>query len=66
MAQVAAALGKEGVSIHRMHQEGEGGEATVLIVTHETMRENLDSALDAIEASHVATGAPVAIRIELI
>ena len=66
MAQVAAALGKEGVSIHRMHQEGEGGEATVLIVTHETMREKLDTALEAIEASHVATGAPVAIRIELI
>ncbi|MEL6793299.1 MAG: homoserine dehydrogenase [Pseudomonadota bacterium] len=64
LAQVASALGDKGVSIHRMHQEGAGGEATVLIVTHETLREDLDAALHAIEASAVATDAPVAIRIE--
>lgn len=64
LAKVATALGAQGISIHRMHQEGEGGEATVLIVTHETHRENLDKALAAIEASDVSTGTPVAIRIE--
>ncbi|MEM7547404.1 MAG: homoserine dehydrogenase [Pseudomonadota bacterium] len=64
MAKVATALGDEGISIHRMHQEGEGGEATVLIVTHNTLREDLDKALSVIEASDVSTGTPVAIRIE--
>ncbi len=67
LAQVAAALGAEGVSIHRMVQTAEaeeGGEATVLIVTHETMRPKLDAALAAIQKSEVSLGAPVAIRIE--
>jgi homoserine dehydrogenase len=64
LAKVAAALGAEGISIHRMHQEGDSGEATVLIVTHETQRAHLDEALRVIEASDVSTGIPVAIRIE--
>ncbi|MEX2517884.1 MAG: homoserine dehydrogenase [Paracoccaceae bacterium] len=67
LARVAAALGAEGVSIHRMRQtadEAEGGEATVLIVTHETQRPKLDAALAVIAQSAVSTGAPVAIRIE--
>jgi len=64
MAKVAAALGDEGVSIHRMHQEGEGGHATVLIVTHDTQRDAIDKALSVVEASDVANGTPVAIRIE--
>lgn len=67
LARVTAALGDEGVSIHRMRQtadEAEGGEATVLIVTHETQRPRLDAALAMIAQSAVSTGAPVAIRIE--
>ncbi len=67
LGRVAAALGAVGVSIHRMVQsadEAEGGEATVLIVTHETTRERLDSALAVVAASDVSMGAPVAIRIE--
>lgn len=67
LGRVAAALGAVGVSIHRMMQsadEAEGGVATVLIVTHETVRERLDSALAVVAASDVAMGAPVAIRIE--
>ena len=64
LAQVAAALGAKGVSIHRMHQEGEGGEAMVLIVTHATTRDRIDAALEAVETSGVSTDAPVAIRIE--
>lgn len=65
LATVTAALGEKAVSIHQMRQHGEEpGEATLLIVTHETLRDNLDAALSAIESSHVSTGAPVAIRIE--
>ena len=65
LAKVTAALGAEGVSIHQMRQHGESeGEATVLIVTHETKRDRLDAALAVIENSEVSTGAPVAIRIE--
>lgn len=67
LGRVAAALGAVGVSIHRMVQtadEAEGGEATVLIVTHDTTRERLDSALAVVAASDVSMGAPVAIRIE--
>ena len=65
LATVAAALGDQGVSIHHMRQHGEGpGEATVLIVTHETLRNQLDAALSTIENSAVSTGEPVAIRIE--
>lgn len=66
LAQVAAALGAEGVSIHRMHQEGEAGEATVLIVTHETLRDRLDAALAAVAQSDVSLAPPVALRIEAI
>ncbi|MEM7524846.1 MAG: ACT domain-containing protein, partial [Pseudomonadota bacterium] len=74
LAAVAAALGAEAVSIHQMRQDvtpaaeadggGAGGEATVLIVTHETTRPRLDAALAAIEATEVSVAAPVAIRIE--
>jgi homoserine dehydrogenase len=65
LATVTAALGAEGVSIRQMRQDSEGpGEATVLIVTHETLRNRLDAALSTIGSSAVSTGAPVAIRIE--
>lgn len=67
LAKVAAALGAEGVSIHQMRQSAdaaEGGEATVLITTHETHRDRLDAALSTIATSDVATGPAVAIRIE--
>lgn len=64
LARVAAALGAEGISIHQMRQTANDVEATVLITTHETLRERLDAALAVIEESDVSTGAPVAIRIE--
>ncbi|MEO0363379.1 MAG: homoserine dehydrogenase, partial [Pseudomonadota bacterium] len=67
LARVAAALGEADVSIHQMRQDTDdapAGEATVVIVTHETSRAALDAALGRIEASGVAVGAPVAIRIE--
>lgn len=65
LAKVAAALGDEGVSIHRMRQYDHTGDAApVLIVTHKTTRSQLDLALDAMSRLDVMTRAPVALRIE--
>jgi homoserine dehydrogenase len=65
LAEVARALGAEGVSIRAMHQDGEAdGAATVVIVTHVCARAALDAALGAIAASPVCREAPVALRIE--
>lgn len=66
LAQVAAELGRAGVSINRMRQYAHPGadEAPVLIVTHRTRRAALDTALTAIEALPVCRAHPVALRIE--
>jgi homoserine dehydrogenase len=62
---VAASLGDEGVSIHRMRQYDHTGDAApVLIVTHKTTRTQLDLALDAMSRLDVMTVEPVALRIE--
>jgi len=65
LAKVAAALGDAAVSIDRMRQYGHSEPtAPVLIVTHKCTRATLDVALQALEASDVVDGAPVALRIE--
>ena len=65
LAKIAAALGEEGVSIHRMRQYDHDGEAApVLIVTHEAARGAIDGALGRIGAMEESLGAPVALRIE--
>lgn len=65
LAQVAAALGRQEISIEQMRQNVDGGpEATVLIVTHETTREALDRALTEIEANEACLARPVSLRIE--
>ena len=65
LAEVARALGAEGVSIRAMHQDGEAdGAATVVILTHACLRTSLDAALATIVASPVCREAPVALRIE--
>lgn len=65
LAKVAAALGDNGVSIHRMRQYAqEDGGAPVLIVTHESGRGALDRSLAAIDATDASLAPPVAIRIE--
>ena len=65
LAEVARALGAEGVSIRAMHQDGEAdGAATVVILTHACPRASLDDALATIVASPVCREAPVALRIE--
>jgi len=65
LAKVATALGDAGVSIDRMRQyDHADAVAPVLIVTHTTSAEALVAALDALPATGVVSGAPVALRIE--
>ncbi len=65
LAKVATALGDAGVSIDRMRQyDHADASAPVLIVTHTTSSEALVAALDALPATGVVNGAPVALRIE--
>ncbi|NRB19064.1 MAG: homoserine dehydrogenase [Rhodobacteraceae bacterium] len=65
LAKVAAALGDAAVSIDRMRQYGHSEPtAPVLIVTHKCTRATLDVALEALAASDVVDGTPVALRIE--
>jgi len=65
LGKVAAALGEAGVSIDRMRQYGhEDTAAPVLIVTHRSGRDAIDTALGALPATGVVLAEPVAIRIE--
>ncbi len=65
MAKIATVLGDAGVSINRMRQyEHSDTSAPVLIVTHKTTRSALDAAIEAMDATAVMAGAPVALRIE--
>jgi homoserine dehydrogenase len=62
---VATCLGEAGVSIDRMRQyRHDDTTAPVLIVTHKTNRDALDTALNAIRRLDVLAHAPVALRIE--
>jgi homoserine dehydrogenase len=64
LAQIAAALGEQGVSIHRMRQYGQGDPVPVVIETHEARRDSIDAAVAAVAALPVSMAEPVAIRIE--
>jgi len=65
LAKVATVLGDAGLSIDRMRQyQHNQGTAPVLIVTHKTTREALDTALTGMSGTDVVTSTPVAIRIE--
>ncbi|MEO0820655.1 MAG: homoserine dehydrogenase, partial [Pseudomonadota bacterium] len=66
LAQVATALGQEGVSIHRMRQYDREAPVPVVIVTHEARRDAVDAALARIAALPVCRAEPVAIRIETV
>ncbi len=65
LSQVTGALGSAGVSIDRLRQArpDETG-ARVLIVTHETLRADLDIAVDAIRSLEVCLEQPHIMRIE--
>jgi homoserine dehydrogenase len=66
LAEIARALGAEGVSIREMRQHDRpgGALADVLIVTHACARAGLDRALSAAAELPVSRAAPVALRIE--
>ena len=67
LARVAEALGKAGISIDRMRQYGhQGTSAPVLIVTHETERSALETAIATFASTDVVQGTPVALRIETV
>jgi homoserine dehydrogenase len=65
LAKVATILGEAGISIDRMRQyRHDDTTAPVLIVTHKTNREALETALTGIRRLDVLAGDPVALRIE--
>ncbi len=65
LAKIATVLGEAGVSIDRMRQyQHSKPTAPVLIVTHKTPREALDTAIAGMDGTGVLDGHPVAIRIE--
>ena len=65
LAKVASALGDAGVSIDRMRQyDHDAPTAPVLMVTHTTSADALQSALAALPDTGVVSGTPVALRIE--
>jgi len=65
LSKVTGILGKHGISIDRCRQyDHDGDAAPLLIVTHNTGRAVLDTALAEISALDVSLAQPVAIRIE--
>ncbi|MAN99052.1 homoserine dehydrogenase [uncultured Roseovarius sp.] len=67
LAKVATILGEAGISIDRMRQyRHDATTAPVLIVTHKTTRDALDTALTGIRRLDVLSGEPVALRIETV
>jgi len=67
LAKVATLLGEAGISIDRMRQyRHDAVTAPVLIVTHMTTRDALDTALGGIGRLDVLSGKPVALRIETV
>src|SRR6056297_4031423 len=67
LARVATCLGEAGVTIDRMRQyHHDDTTAPVLIVTHKTHRDALDTALTGISRLDVLAADPVALRIEAV
>ena len=50
LASVASVFGKHGVSIRSMEQEGLGGEARIVFITHSSLERNVHSTLDELRA----------------
>lgn len=64
LAEVAAELGRCGISIHRMRQhDHEGDVAPVTIVTHDCALSDIETAKERIAALPVCTAPPVSMRI---
>jgi homoserine dehydrogenase len=67
LAKLASVLGDAGVSIDRMRQyRHDDSAAPILIVTHKTTRDALDTALAGMVKLDVVAAEPVALRIETV
>ena len=65
LARIASVMGDAGISIDRMRQYAHSSDrAPVLIVTHRTARDALDTAIRAMPGTGVLASEPVAMRIE--
>ena len=64
LARVAAAFGDAGVSIRSVRQEGTGGRASLLIVTHTAAERSQQEALSALSALDVVADVASVIRVE--
>jgi len=65
LARVAGALGDAGISIDRMRQYRHASNtAPVIIVTHATTRDRLDTAMTAIADPAISAADPVLLRVE--
>ena len=64
LAQIAAGFGAADVSIKSVWQEGEGDEATLLIVTHSTAETNQRKAVESLEGLDVVRRVQSIIRVE--
>ena len=63
---IASVLGRNGISIASVIQQGRGVEGTVPVImrTHEAYERNLKRALAQIKRLHTVSGTPAFIRIE--
>ncbi|MEM6973582.1 MAG: homoserine dehydrogenase [Pseudomonadota bacterium] len=69
LAQLATALGQEGISIQRMHQYDGPPDASavpVVLITHDAPRAAVDAAIARIADGGFCEGTPVAMRLETV
>ena len=64
LSRIAAAFGDAGVSIRSVRQEGTGGRATLLIVTHRAPERSQQEALASLRALDVVADVASVIRVE--
>jgi homoserine dehydrogenase len=66
LGAIASVLGRNGISIASVIQQGRGVESTVPVImrTHEARERNLKRALAQIRRLHTVSGTPAFIRIE--
>jgi homoserine dehydrogenase len=64
LASIAGAFGEAGVSIKSVWQEGRGDDATLLIITHDSLEENQRDAVAALRSLDVVTEVAATIRVQ--
>ena len=64
LAEVASSFGKHDVSIKSVWQDGSGGEATLLLVTHDAREGDLQAAADALRSLDVVSEVASVLRVQ--